>query len=502
MRHCCGFALLLLALQLPAQTLLPDSNFGNQGTRNYDWGFDWLQQLKIDPQGRILMAGTGGSETNPDLALTRLLPNGNPDSEFGFGGRVEIDLGDFERATAVHIDPSNRIVLAGTSTSNQGELLFCAFHENGLRDSSFGTFGIARFSHTSLHINGPIAELISDGQSGYFASFQGYIESTQGFGIVHLLANGSFDPNWSQGFAFFAVNGSPDGFEKCMLLQPNGSLLLAGSVYVGNVSHWLLFRILPNGAPDPDFQNSGVLEVQPVPQASVIRSMHYDSNQRIVLGGYAPNFNGADQSILLRLLPNGSPDPDFGNNGIQIPPAIHGARITDMALRENAHWLATGPGSESGFNLMEFLASGDWNSDFGTNGCYSSSPTNAEATTMVLLPGDSSVLMGGSDLLAQNPDVRLQKFRILPDAASLPNLEQNRVLPYPNPASHMLFIPGSSPLQRIVSSDGTPIPIASYTIEAQKEGFALFWNSPPQPGLYLLQLASGKTLRWLCTGAQ
>jgi len=57
--------------------------------------------MVLQPDGKILVAGSTNVGGNYDFAVARLLANGLPDNTFGVGGRTTIDMGADEFANAM-----------------------------------------------------------------------------------------------------------------------------------------------------------------------------------------------------------------------------------------------------------------------------------------------------------------------------------------------------------------------------------------------------------------
>ena len=110
----------------------PDPSFGGgsgQVTVEVDpvWEFEGPSEaLTIDGSGRIVVSGdTSRDEVDTgftlrrDMWLARFLPSGPLDPAFGEGGMVTTDLASrSDEVAAMTLDPEGRILLAGTSASN------------------------------------------------------------------------------------------------------------------------------------------------------------------------------------------------------------------------------------------------------------------------------------------------------------------------------------------------------------------------------------------------
>jgi uncharacterized delta-60 repeat protein len=143
-----------------ALRLLPDGSiddsFGDAGLVEVPPGGggrgDALTDMTLDPQGRIVLAGTlrpFGDESW--IGLARLLPSGDFDPGFGQGEQVRVSgFGNNDGGAAVAIDPAGRIVVAGRSfspTAAYASALLARFTRSGVIDRSFGAGGFIRLDY-------------------------------------------------------------------------------------------------------------------------------------------------------------------------------------------------------------------------------------------------------------------------------------------------------------------------------------------------------------------
>ena len=99
-----------------------DTSFGTSGTATVDFGgnYDAAWTAMIDPEGRIVAAGSSGTLTSTPthyrFALARFQSNGTLDPSFGIGGLVTTDFpGTDNEAQALARQPDGKIVAAGYS---------------------------------------------------------------------------------------------------------------------------------------------------------------------------------------------------------------------------------------------------------------------------------------------------------------------------------------------------------------------------------------------------
>lgn len=145
--------------------------------------------------------------------------------------------------------------------------------------------------------------------------------------------------------------------------QPDGGVLVAG-IRFGS-PRMVVVRLLADGSLDPGFGDAGLATVDMGPRGAGALRIAELPNGKILLGGYAQN-----RPALVRLLPDGTPDPSFGRNGrVFGPRRMHGS-ITALALRPHGGVVvagqgATASGKTSGVFLLLFGRNGTFDRHFG-----------------------------------------------------------------------------------------------------------------------------------------
>ena len=130
-----------LARYLPAGSL--DSSFGSGGIVHTEFcpepAAGTVNDLAIQPDGRIVAVGSIRCGQNRAIAIARYLPNGEPDPAFEKGW-VAFDAPGraHEELRAVALQPDGKIVAVGGGT---GKLLVIRLNAAGERDTSFGREG-------------------------------------------------------------------------------------------------------------------------------------------------------------------------------------------------------------------------------------------------------------------------------------------------------------------------------------------------------------------------
>jgi uncharacterized delta-60 repeat protein len=99
-----------------------DKAFGAGGlvNTNFSGHDDFAHALALQADGKIVVAGEVSSPSSGDFGIARYRPDGTPDS-FGSGGIEQIDFfAGFDAAFDVAIQPDGKIVAAGSAVNGTG----------------------------------------------------------------------------------------------------------------------------------------------------------------------------------------------------------------------------------------------------------------------------------------------------------------------------------------------------------------------------------------------
>lgn len=89
----------------------------------------------LQPDGKIVLAGASDLR----VAVARLNPNGSLDTTFSGDGKKIFSWGALSRASAVLVLPNGKILLAGFSGPEGGNIQVARLNANGALDTTFGT---------------------------------------------------------------------------------------------------------------------------------------------------------------------------------------------------------------------------------------------------------------------------------------------------------------------------------------------------------------------------
>ena len=170
-----------------------DTTFDGNGKKTITFGgSDAAEAVLMQPNGRIVLAGGGGAGTT-SFCVMRLRSNGAPDTTFGPGGKRVIDFGgDRESAFGAALQPDGKIVLVGGSDFR---VAVARLNPNGSLDTTFSGDGKRLFSWGSL--SQAQAVVVMPNGKLLVAGFSG--PETGNMQVARLNANGALDPAFGVG---------------------------------------------------------------------------------------------------------------------------------------------------------------------------------------------------------------------------------------------------------------------------------------------------------------
>jgi uncharacterized delta-60 repeat protein len=282
-----------------------DTTFAGNGKKSINFGgTDQANAVLVQPNGRIVVAGGGTAGTA--FCVARLRSNGALDTTFCFGGKRTIDFGtDDDIAQGAALQPDGKIVLVGGSRTVAA---VARLNANGSLDTTFSgdgkrTFSWGAFSRVRDVLVLPNGKLVLAGFSGPEG---GNVQ------VGRMNANGAFDTTFGTG-GKTAIDFGGDDFGLAAARQANGRILVAGTsrptLSPGGEATAVIARVRTTGVLDTDFDGDGRMVL---PGMATARAVLVQPDRKIVVVG-----NPLDSSVMMvmRLNPNGSPDTTLGGDG-------------------------------------------------------------------------------------------------------------------------------------------------------------------------------------------
>lgn len=389
---------------------------------------DTAYAVAVQPDGKIVMAGTCSGPSNSDFCLVRLTPDGSLDSTFdGPGGSgngkflLPIGSGD-DQAFKLALQPDGKIVLAG-SCSNGANTDFCVARLNfdGSFDASFVGPGGGANGRFLLPITAGNEEarglaLQPDGK----IVMVGYCVGVGGpaFCLARLNADGSLDdgfdgPGGGGNGRFLLTVGVNNDYGLAAAIQIDGKIVVAGYCHISSIFQLCVARLNANGTYDASFAAAGkVLFTVGSGGSDNAFAVTVQADGKILLAGICHNSSNYD-FCLARLNPDGTLDSNFdgptgiGNGKFLFPIGEGRDDLAEMALQPDGKIVVVGTcstGANDYFCLARLNADGAFDTSFdGPGGADSGKvvlPMGAgfDRALAVALQSDGRILVAGTCL--------------------------------------------------------------------------------------------------------
>jgi len=208
-----------------------DGTFGGGDGRvitNFSSGYDYVDALAIQPDGKIVAAGTMRYfASEPRFALARYRANGSLDGTFGGGdGKVITNFpGDYARAAGVAIQVDGKIVAAG---QDDNDTAIARYLSNGALDVSFSGDGRRVVNLTR---GGDYADEVMvqpDGKIVVAGTGNYYLQDTK-FALARVDVAGADDDSFSgDGRVTANITPGPDWATGALLQPTDGKIVVVG----------------------------------------------------------------------------------------------------------------------------------------------------------------------------------------------------------------------------------------------------------------------------------
>jgi uncharacterized delta-60 repeat protein len=312
MRRLLPLILLVVVLARPAYASPGslDTSFSRDGFQTAFVSGGTARAVAVDDQGRILLAGsTLGA--NADIAVARLLPGGALDGTFNGDGRFRLDLGVEEKVFDVTV-AGGKVIVVGER-------------------------------------HGPIG--------------------TKWF-VIRLRPDGRLDTTFGGDGRVITDFGRRFEHARTVKVQPNGTILVGGSVSNGASESWAFARYLDDGGLDHSFGGDGLVTMSLSISKEEVQTLVIEPTA-IVAGGYAER-NYLPRFAIAKLRFDGSRVLSFANRGVRLVNLAPGADSAyGLAIQDDGKPVLAGYASNGGradWGLVRFRTGGGLDGTFGGDG--------------------------------------------------------------------------------------------------------------------------------------
>ena len=234
--------------------------------------------------------------------------------------------------------------------------------------------------------------------------------------VTRMNSDGAADPSFGSGgrvLIQFDPSENRGSEAPAVAIQSDGKIVIAGDTGVsGGNDDVLVARLNPNGSFDSSFGSGGAVIV-PVGTGTQAagQAVAIDPSGRIVVAGYAEDTSNAQQLMVLRLNPDGSPDLAFGSGGMVVQQLGMGtgaqSEARAVALQPDGKIVLVGDGTGTGATggdsvlLARLNADGSFDGSFGSGGDVliqlgAGAHPNSAASAVALQPDGQIVIAGNA----------------------------------------------------------------------------------------------------------
>lgn len=275
------------------------------------------------------------------------------------------------------------------------DFLITRLMPDGNIDPTYGNNGRARVNFFNL-FDSPFASVIQPDDKLVVAG-NSYDNANQNKAVVaRLNTNGTLDETFGQnGMLAFDLSNDEDVFLSVAIL-PDGKILLGGDTYEKNSStlmDLLLVQLNPDGTTDPDFGNNGVVKKSFSPDFESINALIRLPDGKIITVGYQGYFLPNMQ--VSRFNANGSVDQSFGNNGVRV---INLGPGTDdiaynVAIQPDQKIVFCGS-TNTALTLIRLNPDGAFDQSFGSDGKVLTVLDNGIKASALLIQPNGKIVVG------------------------------------------------------------------------------------------------------------
>lgn len=322
---------------------------------------------------------------------------GSFDLSFGNNGRVDLPGGQINPANNYQMATTadGKIFTFGYFKKSLGALtpVFMRFTQDGKGDASFGQGGVIEASMEIFGVRPDGKQIVT-------------YESTKG--LVRFREDGSRDTTLINSIFSLGL------FASDVIVYPNGNILIGAS----QSNKFILRNFLPDGTKNPGFnagagQNTVILNAT----SAKLCNLLFPGDGKILAVGQHVMIKDT-QAVVVRYHPDGILDTTFGTNGVRLTPmGSQRAKPIGAVLQEDGKLIIAG-NSPAGIVVLRLLPDGSPDSTFGINGFtnFDLLPGPDEQATAIGIQPNGNIVVAGNTAKTEG-----QAFRIRFDAKGQPD---------------------------------------------------------------------------------
>ncbi|TNE82185.1 MAG: T9SS type A sorting domain-containing protein [Bacteroidetes bacterium] len=293
-----------------------DANFGNSGIFISDLslgGDDFAGAVLRKANGKLMVTGSTAGNAYREPMLIQLNSNGSFDASFGTNGVVKYDLGIAATSGFIVERADGKIVMGGTfNNGSDHDFYALTVHPDGSRATGFGNNGFQNYGFAGKDES--LVAMLTDANNRVLLGGSYKDQFTDKISMIMIDSTG----NGASGFGLngwvMVQEGSYFTYLSDLKFDASGNIVGAGWVKGGINNDVFIFRLLPSGLFDKNFDSDGKRQFGLKignPANEYLYSINIQNDGKIVAYGYYLE-NSIKYGLVIRFKSDGSSDQGFG----------------------------------------------------------------------------------------------------------------------------------------------------------------------------------------------
>ena len=390
----------------------PDNSFGTNGKVKTDLGnsYDTGSSVTIQKNGEIIVAGSTSNGASYDIAVARYHVDGSLDNNFGDGGKVNTNLGTITEGNSVATQSDGKIVVGGSYNNGTNyDFLTLRYDTSGNLDNTFQGGGIVNTDFNNSNDHGSAVAIQQDGRI--------IIVGTSGndFGVARFNTDGSPDNTFNSTGKITIDFGNFQDFGSSIAIQSDGKIIIGGSSSNGINFDFAMVRLNPDGTIDNGFGSQGKVKTEIENSEDFECCVLIQPDGRIILVGYSSVMGAGYSLSMVRYNTDGTIDNSFGTNGKVITSLGTSFGYSNSAVLQpdgkiDAVWNSSNS-KNSDFTIVRFNNNGSIDNTFGNNGIVKVDFDNSnDLGSSIALQSDGKIVAAGSSDNGYSSDFAVLRY--------------------------------------------------------------------------------------------
>lgn len=365
-----------------SNVIYTDATFGNNNGVYISQlsKFGCISDIKIkDDSNAIALANL-----EEDSILLSFTTKGQLDENFGKKGIAKTLFAKGSISKSLLIDAKKRFVLAGFTGREKSAIVLSRNLENGAPDATFGNQGIATIALPgSAVVNDMISIkdecLLIAGSCNIGGMHQGI--------LVKLTKDGILDHTFADKGIFF--------LQECIShinsikVDKNNGIIIGGYLYQDCINKLFIARLQKNGTLDSNFGDEGIVRADIASRTSTqLTCLDITADGKIIGTGSADN-----TIFVAKYHSNGLIDESFGSNGFLTMPFHGRVDVCAFKIEKNGTFIITGRAEKKAF-IIKILPNGCLDTEFGDLGIIFSNDKHIYFPALAI-KSSGEILVGG-----------------------------------------------------------------------------------------------------------